>query len=135
MTPKLAAIAVVVDQGRTLVVQRKNEPDAGLWGFPGGHVEWGETAMDAAARELHEETGVIATPRRYLTNIDVITRDANGGVAFHFLLAAVLCEYQSGTPQAADDVADARWVSMQMLHTLPCSARVQEIIALATREH
>lgn len=135
MTPKLAAIAVVVDQGRTLVVQRKNEPDAGLWGFPGGHVEWGETAMDAAARELHEETGVIATPRRYLTNIDVITRDANGGIAFHFLLAAVLCEYQSGTPQAADDVADARWVSMQMLHTLPCSARVQEIIALATREH
>ena len=62
--PRLAALAVTLDQGRNhvLLVQRRNPPDAGLWGFPGGHVEAGETALCAAARELAEETGVIATP-------------------------------------------------------------------------
>ena len=50
MTPRLAAIAVVMHEGKVLLAQRKNDPDAGLWGFPGGHVDFGETAMDAAAR-------------------------------------------------------------------------------------
>ena len=48
--PRLGAIAVVLHQGKVLLVRRKNPPDAGLWGFPGGHVDAGETALDAAAR-------------------------------------------------------------------------------------
>ena len=79
--PKVAALAVVLREGHVLLVKRKNEPDAGLWGFPGGHVELGETGLDAAARELHEETGVIATPVAYLTNLDIITHDPDGAVA------------------------------------------------------
>lgn len=48
--PKLTALAVVPNDGRLLLVQRRNEPDAGLWGFPGGHVDPGETAFNAAIR-------------------------------------------------------------------------------------
>lgn len=107
--PRIGAIAVVISEGRVLLAQRRNPPDAGLWGFPGGHVELGETALAAAARELLEETGVIATPVQYLTNIDVIGQDAEGQTILHYLLAAVLCEYVSGTPCAADDVDDATW--------------------------
>lgn len=106
--PKLAALAVLRRGPQLLLVQRRNPPDAGLWGFPGGHVELGETAMAAAARELREETGVIAEPERYLTNIDVILPAEDGTVQFHFLLAAVLCRYTSGESQARDDVSDAR---------------------------
>ena len=131
MQPKLAAIAVVIHEGRVLLVRRKNAPDAGLWGFPGGHVDPGETALAAAARELAEETGVVATPERYLTNIDVIERDATGALRFHFLLAAVLCRYVSGTPQAADDVSDAAWVPLRDIVRLQTSDSVQEVIALA----
>ena len=130
MQPKLAAIAVVIHEGRVLLVRRKNAPDAGLWGFPGGHVDPGETALAAAARELAEETGVVATPERYLTNIDVIERDATGALRFHFLLAAVLCRYVSGTPQAADDVSDAAWVPLRDIVRLQTSDSVQEVIAL-----
>ncbi|MDP5360215.1 MAG: NUDIX domain-containing protein, partial [Paracoccaceae bacterium] len=101
MQPKLGAIAVVLHEGRFLLVKRKKEPNAGTWGFAGGHVELGETALEAAARELAEETSVIAQPERYLTNIDVITRDAAGAIQYHFLLTVVECVYISGTPVAA----------------------------------
>lgn len=131
--PKLGAIAVIVREGRALLVQRGKSPDAGLWGFPGGHVEPGETAMAAAVRELHEETGVRATALEYLTNIDVVRHDAAGAVSAHYLLAAVLCDYVAGTPQAADDARDAAWIDCDIVRagSLPMSARVREVMELA----
>lgn len=133
--PKLAALAVVIREDRVLLVKRRNEPDAGLWGFPGGHVELGETALDAARRELHEETGVQARALRYLTNVDVIDHHRDGSVRFHFLLAAVLCEHVSGDPEARDDVSDARWwdIADVVAGRVPASRNVDAVITLATR--
>lgn len=132
--PKLAALAVVLRGSEVLLVKRRNPPDAGLWGFPGGHVDLGETALEAAARELREETGVRARPRSYLTNIDVITRE-QGAVRFHFLLAAVLCDYLDGEPCAQDDVSDAQWHSTAAVleGTLACSQHVDDVLARALR--
>lgn len=140
--PRLAALAVTLDgcgdAARALLVRRRNPPDAGLWGFPGGHVEPGETALDAAVRELAEETGVTGRPRAYLDNIDVIERGADGALRFHFLLAAVLCDHVAGEPVAADDALDARWVAVGdiLAGRLPLSASVPDVIrkALACRD-
>lgn len=131
--PKLGAIAVVVHEGQTLMVQRRNPPNAGLWGFPGGHVELGETALQAAVRELHEETGVAATPNGYLTNVDVIHHNDKGDVAFHFLLAAVSCDYVSGTPVADDDAIDAAWVPVEdaLAGDRPVSENVETVLRIA----
>lgn len=128
--PKLAALAVVIRADQVLLVKRRNEPDAGRWGFPGGHVDLGETAMEAAARELYEETSVTGQPLRYLTNVDVIERDDEGSVRFHFLLAAVLCEYHAGEPVAQDDVSDARWwpVADVLSGKIECSQHVDDIV-------
>ncbi|MBJ3762924.1 NUDIX hydrolase [Maribius pontilimi] len=131
--PKLGAMAVVLHAGRALLVRRSKAPDKGLWGFPGGHVEPGETALAAAARELLEETGVIATPRGYLTNLDIIRRGEDGALRHHYLLAGVVCDYVSGTPRAADDALEAAWIAPDALDGMRCSAHVAEIIALATR--
>ena len=60
--PLVGVIAVVCHRDRVVLVQRGKQPSAGMWGFPGGHLELGETALQAAARELHEETGVTALP-------------------------------------------------------------------------
>ena len=106
--PKPAALAVVLREGKLLLVRRKNEPDANLWGFPGGHVDFGETALKAASRELFEETTVVAAARKYLGNLDIIIKADDGTVKFHYLLVAVLCDYMSGEPCAADDVSDAK---------------------------
>lgn len=131
MQPKLAAIAVVIHENRALLVRRKNEPNAGLWGFPGGHVDPGETALAAAVRELAEETSVVATPLRYLTNIDVILHDDTGALQFHFLLAAVLCRYEHGTPVADDDVSDAAWVPLDDIAAMHLIPNVLTVLDLA----
>lgn len=131
--PKLAALAVCLSDDRVLLAQRRNPPDAGLWGFPGGHVEPGETALAAAARELTEETGVIARPRAYLDNIDLILHGPDGALQYHFLLAGVLCDYVSGDPTAADDALDARWwpVADVLEGRLPLSASVADLLRRA----
>lgn len=107
--PVLAVLAVVVRGEEVLLVQRANPPDAGKWGFPGGRVELGETLEQAALRELAEETGVAATAGGVLTALDVIDRDTEGRVRFHFTLVAVLCRWLAGQGVAADDALAVAW--------------------------
>lgn len=132
--PRLAALAVVLDgKGHVLLVRRRNPPDAGLWGYPGGHVEAGETVLAAAARELHEETGVLAEPVMLLTGLDAICHDAAGRLEHHFFLAAVLCRYLAGQPGAADDADDAAWLPVAdvLEGRLAMSAEVDTVLRLA----
>ncbi len=135
--PKLGALAVVVRNGAVLLVRRRNAPNAGLWGFPGGHVEWGETALTAAARELREETGVTARPLGYLTNIDVLRHAADGRLTHHYLLAAVLCADPEGDPAPADDVDAASWIDVDALavSAIETSPRVLDLARLALRRN
>lgn len=58
--PKSAVILVLEHEGKLLVQERLKHPYFGFWGFPGGKIRWGETIMEAAARELEEETGLSA---------------------------------------------------------------------------
>ncbi len=134
-TPKIGALAVVVQDGHVLLVKRSKQPDAGLWGFPGGHVEWGETVMQAAKRELHEETSVLAEPLRFLDNLDLLRHDEEGTVQSHYLLVGVACRYQSGTPAAGDDALVARWFPVEQIRQgdLPMSDRVIDLLETALR--
>ncbi|MBI1244395.1 MAG: NUDIX domain-containing protein [Alphaproteobacteria bacterium] len=110
--PRPAAIAVVRREGRFLLVRRGQPPDPGRWGFPGGKIEPGETAAEAAVRELAEETGVVAQALRAFDCVDVIRRNADGSLAYHFVLTAVACRWISGEAVAADDAHEAAWFTL-----------------------
>jgi ADP-ribose pyrophosphatase YjhB (NUDIX family) len=129
----LAALAVVIRDGAVLLVRRAKPPDAGLWGFPGGHLELGETLFACAVRELFEETGVRAAARAQLTNVEVIRTGSDGRVVRHFVLAAVICEHLAGEPVAGDDALEADWVPLEEVaaEARPMSADVARLAALA----
>ncbi|MCA0044615.1 NUDIX hydrolase [Celeribacter litoreus] len=124
--PKLGALAVCVRDGRFLLVQRSKEPDLGKWGFPGGHVELGESITEAAERELFEETGITARGVTSLGERSLITPDHN------FLLIAILCADAVGEAVAADDAAAVCWSSLDDMKSgaLPLS---DGVVALAER--
>jgi 8-oxo-dGTP diphosphatase len=127
--PIVASIAVVIREAKVLLVRRANPPDAGLWGFPGGKTEPGETIQACAVRELKEETGVEAEAVDVFTAVDAFDFDDNGGLRRHFLLVAVLCEWKCGNPLAGDDALDARWFSLNDLNNagLALSLDVAEV--------
>ncbi|QFU08863.1 Bifunctional NMN adenylyltransferase/Nudix hydrolase [Rhodobacteraceae bacterium THAF1] len=130
MTPIAGAAAVTVHEGHVLLVQRRNTPDAGLWGYPGGHVETGETDAQAATRELREETSVIALPRRTLAVLHV------GDDSRRFRLTMVACDYLSGEPRADDDAMAAEWVAFAQVFTpdRAYSDRVADVLRMALRD-
>jgi len=110
--PRPAAIAVLRHQGKFLLVRRGHPPDPGSWGFPGGKIEWGETAAAAAVRELAEETRIVAEPLRAFDCVDVIKPETQAGPGYHFVLVAVACRYVSGVAVAGDDAQAAEWFAM-----------------------
>lgn len=61
--PKLVVDIGIESGGKFLFQERRKQPYYGYWGFPTGKIRWGETMMQAAARELFEETGLTATLR------------------------------------------------------------------------
>ncbi len=114
-TPVAAVIAVVLRGDAMILVRRANPPDAGLWGFPGGKIEFGEATEQAAVRELREETGVIAHATETFTALDAMETAADGTVTRHFVLIGVLCRWFSGDPVADDDAMEARWFTFDEL--------------------
>lgn len=131
--PVLGVLAVVLRPGAALLVRRANAPDKGLWGFPGGKVEAGETLAEAACRELAEETGLGATAGPQLGTREIFRRDAAGRLLYHFFLVAILCDAPTGTLAAGDDAAAARWVPDAQIFDarLPMSDGVAELLATA----
>jgi ADP-ribose pyrophosphatase YjhB (NUDIX family) len=105
----------------------------GRWGFPGGHVELGESVVEAALRELEEETGVVADAVGPLTTVDEIGRSADGGILWHYVLVAVLADWRAGDGVAGDDAADVRWVTLDDItrQTVPVLDQVERVARLA----
>ena len=127
--PIVATIAVVLREGRVLLVRRANPPDAGRWGFPGGKIETGETIEQAAIRELYEETEIRGEALQTFTAVDVFDHDEHGALRRHFVLVAVLCRWCSGEPMAGDDALEAEWFDLEELGsaTLALSLDVDKV--------
>ena len=131
--PIVGVLAVVMRGDRALVVRRANPPMSGLWGFPGGVLELGETVAQGAMRELKEETGVQAEAAGPLTVIDTIDRDKEGRVRYHYTLVAVIGHWQSGEGIPGDDAGEVAWLTRSEIvdQNLPTAPALLPLIDLA----
>lgn len=105
--PEVCVGAVVVDDGRLLLVRRGRGPAQGSWSVPGGRVEPGETLAEAVVRELREETaleGVCGELLGWVERID----DEHHFVILDFRVDVL----DPGEPVVGDDAAEARWVPL-----------------------
>jgi 8-oxo-dGTP diphosphatase len=105
--PYVGIGAVIVHEGRVVLVKRRFEPLAGQWSIPGGAIEAGETLAACVAREMAEETGFVVEVGPVIEVLDRITRDDDGRVLYHFVLIDYLCWPIGGELRAGSDVAEA----------------------------
>ena len=108
-TPIMGIGAVIVKDGRVLLVRRGSEPLKGHWTLPGGVLEVGETLSQGIAREVREETGLQVEPLELIELLERIHRD-QGRVRFHYVIADYLCRVTAGELRAASDADAVRWV-------------------------
>ena len=113
-SPKVAAFGAVFDgQGRVLLMQRA---DNRLWALPGGMVEVGETAAQAAEREIWEETGVRVRAERLIGIYD--NRAYGGRAPFQLYNVGFLCAHVSGAPHPTTEALDVGYFSEDELPPL-----------------
>lgn len=125
--PVIGVGAVVVQNGRAVIVRRAHAPGQGEWSIPGGRVRAGESLVDALGREIKEETGLDIIVGPLIDVVERIERDQDR-VRYHFVVLDYLCACRGGALCAGDDAADARWVAADELPQLELPAPALAII-------
>lgn len=132
----IAAAGVVCLRGDdVLLVRRGKPPLEGAWSLPGGRIEWGERAADAALRELKEETGCSAELVGLIDVVDAImTRRTGSDAAWgHYVLVDFAARWTGGEPRSADDARDARFLCPGDLAKLDLWSETRRVIEAARR--
>jgi len=126
--PRVGVGAVVIEDGRVLLVRRGAQPGRGMWAIPGGLVELGETLQEAAQREILEETGLVIRAGRPMYTFDIIQRDGAGAVEYHYVIVDLRADVVSGDITPGDDALDARWVTADELERLPVTPTTLKLL-------
>lgn len=116
--PRPAVAAVVFHAGKVLLVHRARPPRQGRWALPGGSVHLGETMQQAAEREVAEETGITVCAGDPVNTFDVIVRDEDGAVRFHYVVVDLTADYVAGRPVGNEEVHEAGWFDPRALDGL-----------------
>lgn len=129
--PQLAVSAGIFRDGKVLLVRRAREPAKGIYTFPGGRVEFGESLTEAVAREVREETGL---------TIEIVglagwreALPARTGGHGHFVILPFAARWVSGEIMLNDELDDARWLPPDDLGGLPITTGLETVIASARK--
>ncbi|MFP5209963.1 MAG: NUDIX hydrolase [Acidobacteriota bacterium] len=130
-SPLVGVGAVVIQEGRVLLVRRGSEPLKGQWSLPGGMLELGESLAQGVTREVREETSLDVEVVELVELLDRIHREG-ARVRYHYVIADYLCRVVGGELRAASDADAVRWAeraewnSHSALRLDPVTARVIE---------
>ncbi len=122
----VSAVALIDVEGRVLLALRpEGKSMAGLWEFPGGKVEPGETPEAALIRELHEELGIDT----WASCLAPLTFASHAYETFHLLMPLFACRKWQGIPQAREGQA-LKWVRPGRLKDYPMPPADVPLIAV-----
>jgi len=114
----VSAVALIDTDGRVLLAQRpEGKSMAGLWEFPGGKIEQGETPEVALIRELEEELGI----NTWQSCLAPLTFASHSYETFHLLMPLFACRKWEGTPQSKEGQT-LKWVKPNDLKSYPMPA-------------
>jgi 8-oxo-dGTP diphosphatase len=132
----VAAVSVVCLRGDDVLLVRRGQPPLeDEWSLPGGRIEWGERAADAALRELKEETGCDAELIGLIDVVDaVLSRRAGDEAPWgHYVLIDYAARWTGGEPIPGDDARDARFFAKEEIEALGLWSETLRIIESARR--
>ncbi len=132
--PFVGVGAVIFRGDEVLVAMRGKLPRRDVWSIPGGAQEIGETYVEAAIREVKEETGLDIEVLGLVDVVDAINRDDDGRVRYHYTLVDVVAEWVDGEAVAQDDLADARWVKIEEINELEMRQATRDVIRMAAEQ-
>lgn len=120
--------AAIVREGRLLIVRRTRQPGRGLYSFPGGRLEFGETLTDAVQREVLEETGLRIALHGLAGFREAILPASNAALAgSHFVILCFAARWLAGEPVLNDELDDFRWETPETIGAYRTTAGLAEI--------
>jgi ADP-ribose pyrophosphatase YjhB (NUDIX family) len=128
--PIVAASVALVRDGRVLIGRRARAPMVGVYSFPGGGVELGETLAEGAARELREETGLEAKFVAFLDHVEPIIYEGDR-VRAHYVIAAFVARWIGGEPTPGPELDAFAWVRSDEIAAYRTTQELPRLIAQA----
>ena len=129
--PQLAVSAGIFRDGKILLVRRAREPSKGVYTFPGGRVEFGESLTEALAREVREETG-LAIDILGLAGFREALPEKTGGNG-HFVILPFAARWAANEVTLNDELDDARWLRPGTLGSIPITLGLEATIEAARK--
>ncbi len=126
--PLVGVGAVIVADGRALLIRRGQAPLLGEWSLPGGVLECGESLREAATREAREETGLTVEVDEMLGVYERVIRSGDGRVRYHYVLIDFLCHAIGGELKAASDAAEVGWFTREQLPALNLAYDADDVV-------
>ncbi len=131
--PLVGVGAIIIQDGRLLLVRRGSPPQQGEWSLPGGLVETGERLEEAVQREVREETGLEVEVLKLAGVFERIVRDAQGRLEYHYILLDYLCRVSGGSLRHGTDATAVAWVTPDELAEYPLTSGTREFLEQALR--
>ena len=133
--PVVGVGAVVVRDGKALIIKRAHEPRKGEWSLPGGLLELGESLQDAARREIKEETGLDIEVGPVIETFDRVHRDDHGRIRYHFVIVDFVCSSTDGDAVPGSDADGVAWVGADDIDDYQVNDHAKAVILRGLNYH
>lgn len=133
--PKLAVGAIVLREGKLLLVKRKYPPSPNYWSIPGGHVEPGEPIEKAVIRELEEETSLKASKVKLYAITEFIRLNKDLSIRYHYVILDYLILDAIGEVKANEESLDIGFFTLNEALKMDVTDTTRELINILMNDN